>query len=54
MTAIAERPREIAQIDIPPAQTVSQTAWETPRLRRLDLGMSEATPGGNAEGDGTS
>ncbi len=28
--------------------------WVRPRLRRMDIGLSEATPGGNAEGDGTS
>jgi hypothetical protein len=39
-----------APTEIDPAKA----AWQRPRLRLLDIGASEATPGGNAEGDGTS
>ena len=49
-----EKPRKTEQIDMPPAQANLREVWRTPRLCRLGMGMSEASPGNNLEGDFTS
>jgi hypothetical protein len=54
MKVNSEKLRKTEQIDMPPGRTISRAVWCTPLLRRLGMGMSEAAPGNNLEGDFTS